>query len=263
MAPPHGGVTVSGGMQPAETTADSTSRGALLLDFGGRRESIPAGTVFVIGRAADLSIDSNPYMHRRFLEISERDGMWWLANVGSGLTASVASADGLAQSWLAPGSSMPLVFGVTTIMFTAGSTTYELSLTAETPFYEVSTSWTPVSEASGVAELLSPMQRIVLTALAEPLLRRRAEGAVQLPTAEQVATRLGWPVEKLERRLGSLSDKFARHGIRGLGRGTDGETPAAQRARLVEHAVGARIVTTDDLSLLDAFVAQETADAGV
>lgn len=262
MAPPRGGVTVSEGVQPTEPTAGMASQGALLLDFGGRRESIPAGTAFVIGRAADLAIDSNPYMHRRFLEISERDGMWWLANVGSGLTASVASADGLAQSWLAPGASMPLVFGVTTIMFTAGSTTYELSLTAETPFYEVSTSWTPVSEASGVGELLSPMQRIVLTALAEPLLRRRADGAVQLPETEQVATRLGWSMEKLERRVGSLYDKFARHGIRGLERGAEGELLAAQRARLVEHAVGARIVTADDLSLLDAFVAQETAVAG-
>lgn len=262
MAPPRGGVTVSEGGQPTEPTAGTASQGALLLDFGGRRESIPAGTAFVIGRAADLAIDSNPYMHRRFLEISERDGMWWLANVGSGLTASVASADGLAQSWLAPGASMPLVFGVTTIMFTAGSTTYELSLTAETPFYEVSTSWTPVSEASGVGELLSPMQRIVLTALAEPLLRRRAEGAVQLPETEQVATRLGWSMEKLERRVGSLYDKFARHGIRGLERGTEGELLAAQRARLVEHAVGARIVTADDLALLDAFVAQETVVAG-
>lgn len=253
---------MTGGTKPAAGTGESTSTGALLLDFGGRRESIPPGKSFAIGRAADLSIDSNPYMHRRFLEISERGGSWWLANVGSGLTASVASADGLAQSWLAPGASMPLVFGATTVMFTAGSTTYELSLTAEKPFYEVSTSWSPVAEGSGVAELLSPMQRIVLTALAEPLLRRGADGAVQLPSAEEVAARLGWPVEKLERRVGTLCDKFARHGIRGLERGADGELLATQRARLVEHAVGARIVTAGELPLLDAFVAQE-ASVGV
>lgn len=239
-------------------SAGPTQR-ALLLDFGGHRERIASDQPFVIGRAADLSIGDNPYVHRHFLEIADRDGIWWLRNVGSGLTASVASADGLAQSWLAPGSSMPLVFGATTVMFTAGSTTYELALTAETPFYEVSTSWSPAAETGGVAELLSPMQRILLTALAEPLLRHRADGAVQLSSTEAVAARLGWSVEKLERRVGSLCDKFARHGVRGLGRGADGEILASQRSRLVEHAVGARIVTADDLSLLDAFVAQDSA----
>lgn len=245
-----------------EESSGSTQH-ALLLEFGGHRQRIPAGEPFVIGRAADLSIGDNPYVHRHFLEIAEREGIWWLSNIGSGLTASVASADGLAQSWLAPGASMPLVFGATTVMFTAGSTTYELALIAETPFYDVSTSWSPAADTGGVAELLSPMQRILLTALAEPLLRHRADGAVQLSSTEAVATRLGWSVEKLERRVGSLCDKFARHGIRGLSRGADGEILASQRSRLVEHAVGARIVTAEDLSLLDAFVAQDSAAVGI
>ncbi|MFD5213699.1 hypothetical protein [Microbacterium sp. NPDC058345] len=231
----------------------STGGGALLLDFGGTTKRIPAGATFVVGRGTDLSIDDNPYVHRRFLEITERDGIWWLVNVGSGLTASVASADGLAQSWLAPGSSMPLVFGSTTVMFTAGATTYEFSLAAETPFYQVSTSWNS-SAGGSVAELLSPVQRILLTSLAEPLLRQRADGAVQLPSTEEVAARLGWSVEKFHRRLGTLCDKFARLGIRGLERGADGGIRSSQRSRLVEHAVGARIVTADDLALLDAFV---------
>ncbi len=229
----------------------------LLLDFGGHQERIPAGEPFVIGRAADLSIGDNPYVHRRFLEIAERDGMWWLTNVGSGLTASVASAEGLAQSWLAPGATMPLVFSTTTVMFTAGETTYEIALTADTPYYEVSASWRPGADSEGVSELLSPVQRILLSALAEPMLRQGMEGAVQLPSLEQVASRLGWSREKTERRVGSLSNKFARLGIRGIERSADGELLASARSRIVEHAVGARIVTPADLDLLDAFVAQD------
>jgi len=230
---------------------------ALLLDFGGHRERISAGEPFVIGRAADLSIADNPYVHRRFLEIAERDGMWWLTNVGSGLTASVASADGLAQSWLAPGATMPLVFSTTTVMFTAGETTYEIALTADSPYYEVTASWRPGADSEGVAGLLSPVQRILLTALAEPMLRQGVEGAVQLPSMEQVATRLGWSLEKTERRVGILCSKFARLGIRGLERNAEGELLASARSRIVEHAVGARIVTREDLELLDAFVAQD------
>lgn len=229
---------------------------ALVLDFGDRRERIVAGATFVIGRGADLAIDDNPYVHRRFLELSQREGIWWLSNVGSRLTASVASADGMAQSWLAPGASMPLVFGSTVVMFTAGETTYELALSAETPFYQVSTSWTSTADA-GVSSLLSPMQRIVLTALAEPLLRLGAQGPVRLPAMDEVARRLGWSTEKLERRVGSLCDKFTRHGVRGLQRTAAGEVTDSARSRLVEHAVGARIVTFDDLDLLDAFVVQD------
>lgn len=235
--------------RPEETAAST----ALVLDFGGRRERIPAGSTFVIGRGADLAIDDNPYVHRRFLELAQRDGIWWLSNVGSRLTASVASADGMAQSWLAPGASMPLVFGATVVMFTAEPTTYEFTLSAEAPFYEVSPSWTSAAGDAGVAGLLSPMQRIVLTALAEPMLRLGMQGAVRLPAMDEVAYRLGWSMEKLERRVGSLCDKFARHGVRGIERNAAGEMPEVARARLVEHAVGARIVTFDDLDLLEAF----------
>lgn len=235
--------------RPAETAAST----ALVLDFDGRSERIPAGTTFVIGRGADLAIDDNPYVHRRFLELAQREGMWWLSNVGSRLTASVASADGMAQSWLAPGGSMPLVFGTTVVMFTAGPTTYELALSAQTPFYQVSTPWTSAADDTGVAALLSPVQKILLTALAEPMLRLSAQGAVRLPAMDEVARRLGWSMEKLERRVGSLCDKFRRHGVPGLERNDAGELPDVARARLVEHAVGARIVTFEDLDLLDAF----------
>jgi hypothetical protein len=231
--------------------------GALELEFGNRRERIPAGSTFIVGRSADLSFDENQYVHRRFLELTQREGIWRLTNLGSGLTASVSSADGMAQSWLAPGASMPLVFGSTAVMFTAGTTTYEFSLTAESPFYQVSTEWSQASGDASVGDLLSPMQRILLTALAEPMLRLNVPGAVELPGLDAVARRLRWSLEKIERRVGSLCDKFGRHGVRGLERNAEGRLPDTARSRLVEHAVGARIVTAEDLELLDAFVAQD------
>lgn len=226
---------------------------ALVLEFAGRQERILPGTTFVIGRGADLPIEDNKYVHRRFLEIVQHEGIWRLTNVGSRLTASVASADGMAQSWLDPGASMPLVFDSTAVMFTAGETTYELTIHAETPFYQVSTPWTSTQEDDGVAGLLSPVQRILLTALAEPLLRLNAPGAVQLPAMDDVARRLGWAPEKFQRRVGSLIDKFSRHGVRGLERSAAGALPDSARTRIAEYAVGARIVTADDLDLLEAF----------
>ena len=92
-----------------------------------------------------------------------------------------------------------------------------------------------------------------LTALAEPILRLNAPGAARLPAMDEVARRLGWQEEKFSRRVGSLIDKFARHGVRGLERTETGELPETARTRLAEYAVGARIVTVDDLDLLEAF----------
>ena len=35
------------------------------------------------------------------------------------------------QAWLAPGARLPLVFGTTTVLFTAGPTTYEFDIVCE------------------------------------------------------------------------------------------------------------------------------------
>ena len=48
----------------------------------------------MIGREGDLSIDGNPYLHRHFLRLEHRDGLWWLVNVGVRLAATVSSAGG-------------------------------------------------------------------------------------------------------------------------------------------------------------------------
>ncbi len=242
---------------PDQPESAAEHGGSVVLGFGERSERIAAGTAFVIGRGADLSIGDNPYVHRRFLEVAQRDGVWWLTNIGSALTASVSSAEGAAQSWLAPGQSMPLVFRTTAVMFTGGSTMYEFSLTLESPVYEEPAGWRGAGDAENAAELLSPMQRILLTALAEPLLRDGDAGSARMRTTDEVAARLGWTPEKLERRLGRLCDKLSRKGVRGLRRSADARLGDAQRSRLAEIAVGARFVTVVDLELLTAFATED------
>ncbi|MGO1174309.1 MAG: hypothetical protein ACTMKU_08400, partial [Actinomycetaceae bacterium] len=51
--------------------------------------------------------------------------------------------------------------------------------------------------------------------------------------------------------LDNVCDKLARYGVRGL-RGGQGKLAVNRRARLVEHAVASRLVTNDELELLDA-----------
>ena len=57
----------------------------LRVEFCGESLDVPPDRPFTIGREADLVVDDNRFLHRRFLELRAQGGMWWLANVGDQL----------------------------------------------------------------------------------------------------------------------------------------------------------------------------------
>lgn len=207
---------------------------------------------FVIGREGDLAVDDNPYLHRRFLTLARYQNLWWLENVGTQLSATLADEAGTLQAWLAPGGRVPLVFPRMTVLFTAGPTTYEIEIICEeAPF---TPSRIDTNHARGETTIgpvvLTPSQKQLIVALAEPLLRREGTSISAIPSSRDAAARLGWELTRFNRKLDNVCDKFDRRGVRGL-RGGPGQLASNRRARLVEHAVAARVVTADDLDLLD------------
>ena len=106
----------------------------LLVDFVGELYSVEPGTRFSIGREGDLVLDDdNLFLHRTFLILEHDTGLWWVANVGSHIGATLTEKSGTSRSWIAPGARVPLVFPEMAIVFTAGSTTYEILLTVPLP----------------------------------------------------------------------------------------------------------------------------------
>ena len=67
--------------------ADTGLDGATYVEYCGERTALDADRRFFIGREADLSIDDNPYLHRRFLVVHNENGLWWLTNLGTHLSA--------------------------------------------------------------------------------------------------------------------------------------------------------------------------------
>ena len=67
--------------------------------------------------------------------VLEQGGLWWLSNVGSTLTATVADDTGLLQAWLAPGARIPLALTRTLVWFTAGPTTYDFEIIVDDPAF--------------------------------------------------------------------------------------------------------------------------------
>lgn len=229
-----------------------TPQPSVSVEFAGEYFPLVPGARFIVGREGDLALDDNRFLHRHFLLIEEDAGLWWLVNIGSRLSATVTDVEGRVQAQLAPGARLPLVFSATTVVFSAGPTTYELTVHAPEPmFREVQTADTSEGLSTIGAVPLTPSQRLLIVALAEPVLRRDGTGMSELPSSANAAERLGWTLTRFNRKLDNVCDKLDRQGVPGL-RGGVTSSATNRRARLVEHAVASRLVTRDDLALLDA-----------
>jgi len=219
--------------------------------FCGERFPLDVEKEFVVGREGDLELDDNPYLHRRFLAIREHQSTWWLTNTGSTLAATVADRAGLMQAWLAPGGSLPLVFPRSVVIFTAGPTTYEIEIEIDEPAFAPTDTFQQITGTTTMGRIsLSASQRLLVLALAEPILRAGALSVAALPTSGAAAERLGWPLTTFNRKLDHVCQKLASSGVKGLHGAVD-KLAMNRRARLVEYSLAARIVTADDLDLLE------------
>lgn len=223
----------------------------LTIDYAGEIVELDGDEPFVIGRDGDLIIDDNPYLHRRFLEITLAGGVWMLSNVGSQISATVNDPSSAVHAWLAPGGQVPIVHGETKISFSAGPTAYEVILMLDAP-PEVTGSVDAVVD--GTATLgrieLTHDQKLMLVVLSESALRNGMSGMGDIPSAAAAAARIGWTRKRFEKKIDNVCDRLSTSGVRGL-KGDLGNQAVSRRVRLVEYAVTTRLVAPEDLDMLD------------
>jgi hypothetical protein len=224
---------------------------SLSVEFCGEWFSVLPQDTFSVGRDADLCVDDNPFLHRRFLQLASDGRLWWVENVGARLAATVCDSIGGAQSWLPPGARLPLIFGVTTVIFTAGPTTYEFSIHIQNPAYRNAQAVDlPPGQTTVGAVRWTTSQLQVIVALSEPMLSRDGSGFSEIPSSTEAAARLGWAMTRFNRKLDNVCDKLDKLGVRGM-RGDPLTHAMNRRSRLVEYAVSSRLVTAANLPLLD------------
>ena len=221
------------------------------VEFCGEWYDVDPVAGFGVGREADLTIDDNPYLHRVFLRVYEEFGLWWLANVGNLLSATVSDGTGQVQAWLAPGAKLPIVFQTMHVMFSAGSTTYDLTVHTEEDYFNTGVAAAPDAGSTTMMPVkFTSTQRLLIVALAENVLRQSVPGRGAIPTSSDAAKRIGWSMTTFNRKLDNVCDKLDKFGVQGL-RGGPGALATHRRARLVEYAVASHLVSIDDLPLLD------------
>lgn len=230
-----------------------TAEAGLIVRFCGEEYPVHEGDQVTVGREADVVVDSNPYLHRKFLTFVFRDGMGWIANTGGKMAATITDAEGKMQGWLTAGGSIPLVFPRTLVRFSAGPVTYELEVDLKDPPFmlvpdEVDGRGATTTHGQVV---LTGDQKLLLVALAEQALLESGSPGTRVPSSKEAAARLGWTLTRFNRKLDNVCDKYSRAGVRGL-KGSAVDLASSRRARLVEYAVSTRLVTDADLSLLEA-----------
>jgi hypothetical protein len=227
---------------------------ALTVDFEGERYRVEPGATLTFGRAADLIIDeANLYLHRVVGRFVWHDGLWWIENHGQQVELEVESDTGVrahlpARDAEAAPVVAPLVGSRSAVRFAGGGLRYGLDAFhggAAAPVLRAPERAGRATSQFGRVELTGD-ERALLAALAAPILRDpTTAGPDRLPTNREVATYLGWPLTKFNRKLDYLCVRLTKAGVRGL-QGGRGAEATNRRWRLVEHAVAARLVTPED-----------------
>jgi hypothetical protein len=224
--------------------------GTLFLEFRGDELKVEPGRTLTFGRAADLVVDEhNQYLHRTLGCFVSQGEVWFLQNLGRYITLRISDRVGPSRTELGPGDQLPIGFEEFTITFDAGPTSYEIggALAEPTPL-ELGQAVASDTVEFGQVDL-NDEQRLLVTCLAEPLLRGVPNWASRLPGNKEVARRLDWTITKYNRKLDYLCRRLAEQGVEGL-QGGSGSLASGRRQILVQHLVERGAITTEDLALL-------------
>ena len=234
--------------------AGKLAAGKLYLEFCGEDHTLSPGESLSFGRAADLVIDENPYMHRVVGRFVQRGNHWCIENHSRSITFTIRELAGLSSALVGPQSTAALLQGEFTCGFVSGPTRYELSGALEG--FEWDTDLLGQAGALGTQTMdwgrvdLNEDQHLLLLAMCEQRLLNPQTEQTQPPSNRQGAARLGWSLTKFNRKLDHLCEKLHRAGIPNVHGGL-GANAMDRRVHLMDHALQVELVSVNDLHLID------------
>ncbi len=210
------------------------------------------GQPVTFGRSRDCTVCLDPddtSISRTTADLDFRDGTWWLTNRSASHPLSVVDELGL-RSVLAPGRRTAI--GAPTRVLVDGAAGRQHSIEIAVPAVAPDESPAPdeppdiptgVPTATGAEVLISPADRLAMVALFAGYLRDPPHYDPYPKSYAAAAARLGWPRTTLVKRIEYLRARLDSAGVPNM-------TGFNALANLAEYAIGRRLVTREDLTLL-------------
>ena len=216
-------------------TAEMPTPPPLVVEFAEQVTEVGRGLTF--GRAGDLELDSNPHLHRLVGEFVQRNGEWWVRNLGSRLFLTLVSDDGT-RIELAPRSGPVLLVRSGVIRISVGPARYKVAYRIGTAPIRARSQLRAAGATSDFDAVLTPREVDFLVSFAKPILDG-TNGPIM--SYAEVAGVWGVATKTLDNTLQGVKRKLRRAR---LFRDEPLET-------LVRIAISHSLVTLDDLRWAD------------
>ncbi|AWT25544.1 hypothetical protein Csp1_07350 [Corynebacterium provencense] len=206
-------------------------------DLVGQCVVLNPGQQLTTGRAAEFAVgDDDEFMHRKFLQFWSDGPTWTVTNHGSRISATVhpRGHNSFAQLLVGPGASHPLPPGLSSVVFATSLCTYELHLTVARTLQPPDPA--PVASDDLTVGRFTPNteQRLLLRALAQPLVDSPGAGMDRVPAVRDLERILGWSQKKVNTKIDYLCRTLEANGVPGFTART-GNAPA-RRFALARYA---------------------------
>lgn len=185
-------------------------------DLLGNRVILEAGQEAVVGRSGTFPIGTDDiYLHRNLFQVWYGGLGWMIANRGSHIPLEIEprGSRSLTRIQLGPGAVTVIPAGPSAITFSTPERGYEIHLdipsTGLTRPTRVSTTDGDITHARHIP---NEEQRIMMEALAAPLLKNPGASDADLLSVKELAAYLNWTEKKTHQKIERLCQRLAQDG---------------------------------------------------
>ena len=185
-------------------------------DLLGNRVILEAGQEAIVGRSGTFPVGTDDvFLHRSLFQVWYGGLGWMIANRGRHIPLDIEprGSRSLTRIHLGPGAVTVMPAGPSAITFTTPERHYEIHIDIpSTGISRPSQLNTFDGDITHARHIPNEDQRIMLDALAAPLIKNPGANDGDLPTVKELAVQLGWTEKKTNQKIARLCQRLAQDG---------------------------------------------------
>ena len=185
-------------------------------DLLGNRVILEAGQEAIVGRSGTFPVGTDDvFLHRSLFQVWYGGLGWMIANRGRHIPLDIEprGSRSLTRIHLGPGAVTVMPAGPSAITFTTPDRHYEIHIDIpSTGISRPSQLNTFDGDITHARHIPNDDQRIMLDALAAPLIKNPGANDGDLPTVKELAEQLGWTEKKTNQKIERLCQRLAQDG---------------------------------------------------